>query len=123
MIISEQTIALDSLRFYAYHGVDPQEAVVGAWFTVSVAFKTNATAAIVSDNLDGTISYAMVADVIKAQMQIRSALLEHVAGRIAQALFEGIPTIKKVMVTVSKLNPPVAAPCKSASFTLTAENN
>ena len=123
MTILEQAIKIDSLRIYAFHGVDPQEAIVGAWYTVSVAMKADATAAILNDNLNGTINYALVTDVIKAQMQIRSALLEHVAGRIAQALFEEIPTLKKVTVTVSKLNPPVAAPCTSASFTLTAENN
>ena len=123
MKINEQTITLDNLRFYAYHGAEPQEAIVGAWYTVSIAMKADVTTAILNDDLNGTINYALVADVIKAQMQIRSALLEHVAGRIAQALFEEIPTLKKVTVTVSKLNPPVAAPCTSASFTLTAENN
>ena len=123
MKIKEQIITLDNLRFYAYHGAEPQEAIVGAWYTVSIAMKADVTTAILNDDLNGTINYALVADVIKAQMQIRSALLEHVAGRIAQALFEEIPTLKKVTVTVSKLNPPVAAPCTSASFTLTAENN
>ena len=121
MNIKEQTITLDSLRFYAYHGAEPQEAIVGAWYMVSISMKADVTDAIFSDNLNGTINYAKVAAIIKQQMEIRSALLEHVAGRIAQALFEGIPTIRKVTVTVSKLNPAVAAPCKSASFTLTAE--
>ena len=119
MQIKEQTITLDSLRFYAYHGVDPQEAIVGAWFTVSVELKTDATAAILSDNLDDTISYALVADVIKGQMQIRSALLEHVAGRIAQALLDSFGTLKTVTVTVKKENPPLGIPCKSSGFTLT----
>ncbi len=123
MTISEQTITLDSLRFYAYHGAEPQEAIVGAWYTVSISMKADATAAVNSDDLKGTISYATVADVIKEQMNIRSALLEHVAGRIAQSLLDGFPAIKKVTVSISKLNPPVAAPCLSASFTLTAEVN
>lgn len=123
MKITGQAITLDSLRFYAYHGADPQEAIVGAWFTVSVTLWTDASAAVKSDDLKGTISYATVADVIKEQMNIRSALLEHVAGRIAQSLLEGFPAIKKVTVSISKLNPPVAAPCLSASFTLTAEVN
>ena len=36
MKITEQTITLDSLRFYAYHGAEPQEAIVGAWYTVDI---------------------------------------------------------------------------------------
>jgi len=120
MIIREQSISLNGLRFYAYHGAEPQEAIVGAWYTVSVELKTDATAAILSDNLDGTISYALVADVIKAQMQIRSALLEHVTGRIAQALLNEFPSLNAVTITVCKENPPIGIPCQSSSFTLTA---
>ena len=120
MQIKEQTITLDSLRVYAYHGADPQEAIVGAWYTVRISMKTDVTAAILSDNLDGTINYALVADVIKAQMQIRSALLEHVAGRIAQALLNVFTGLVAVTVTVCKENPPIGIPCSSSGFTITA---
>ena len=120
MQIKEQTITLDSLRFYAYHGAEPQEAIVGAWYTVRISMKTDVTAAILSDNLDGTINYALVADVIKAQMQIRSALLEHVAGRIAQALLNVFTGLVAVTVTVCKENPPIGIPCSSSGFTITA---
>ena len=120
MQIKEQTITLDSLRFYAYHGAEPQEAIVGAWYTVSIAMKADVTAAILSDDLSGTINYAKVTDITKQQMAIRSALLEHVAGRIAQSLLNQFPTLQSVTVTVCKENPPVVIPCKSSGFTLTA---
>ena len=121
MVYREQSISLNGLRFYAYHGAEPQEAVVGAWYTVSVALKTDASAAISSDNLDGTISYALVADVIKKQMQIRSKLLEHVAGRIAQALMNEFGSLNAVRVTVCKENPPVGIPCRQSGFSLLVE--
>jgi dihydroneopterin aldolase len=117
MTISQQTITLDSLRFYAYHGAEPQEAIVGAWYTVSVSMKADATAAILNDDLNGTVNYAKVTDVVKLQMQIRSALLEHVAGRIANSILDSFPTVQSVTVTVSKVNPPVGTPCTAASFT------
>ena len=123
MTILEQAIKIDSLRIYAFHGVDPQEAIVGAWYTVSVTMKADATAAVLSDHLDGTVNYAKVAELVKAQMEIRSALLEHVAGRIAQSLLNEFPTLQSVTVTVNKENPPVGIPCKSSSFTLTAEKD
>ena len=123
MTIKEQTITLDSLRFYAYHGAEPQEAIVGAWYTVTVIMKADASTAILNDDLNGTINYALVADVIKAQMQIRSALLEHVAGRIAQSLLNEFPTLQSVTVTVSKENPPVGIPCRQSGFTITAERD
>ena len=120
MQIKEQAITLDSLRFYSYHGAEPQEAIVGAWYTVSIAMKADVTAAILSDDLNGTINYAKVTDITKQQMAIRSALLEHVAGRIAQSLLNEFPTLQSVTVTVCKENPPVGIPCKSSGFTLTA---
>ena len=121
MKITEQTITLDSLRFYAYHGAEPQEAIVGAWYTVDVCITADATLAIQSDDLSGTINYAQVAEVIKQQMQIRSALLEHVAGRIAQALLDSFPAINALTIKVCKENPPVCAPCTASGFTLTVE--
>lgn len=121
MKIKEQTITLDTLRFYAYHGAEPQEAIVGAWYTVSIAIKTDATDAILGDNLSGTINYAKVTEVIKQQMQIRSALLEHVAGRIANALLKDFPAINSLTVKVCKENPPVCTPCAASGFTLTVE--
>lgn len=121
MKIKEQTITLDSLRFYSYHGAEPQEAIVGAWYTVDVCITADATDAILNDNLSGTINYAKVTEIIKQQMQIRSALLEHVAGRIAQALLDAFPAISSLTVKVCKENPPVCAPCTSSGFTLTVE--
>ena len=120
MIIKEQTITLDSLRFYAYHGAEPQEAIVGSWYTVSVTMQTDATLAVQSDDLSGTINYAKVAEIIKQQMEIRSALLEHVAGRIARALFEKFSKLKGITVRVSKENPPLGIPCSKASVEITA---
>ena len=120
MKIKEQTITLDSLRFYAYHGAEPQEAIVGAWYTVSITIKTDATLAVQSDDLNGTINYAKVADITKQQMQIRSALLEHVAGRIANALLAAFPAIHSLTVKVCKENPPVGIPCSKASVEITA---
>ena len=121
MKIKEQTITLDSLRFYAYHGAEPQEAIVGAWYTVDISIRADATDAILNDNLNGTINYAKVTEIIKQQMQIRSALLEHVAGRIADALLDGFPAINSLTVKVCKQNPPVCAPCAASGFTLTVE--
>ena len=120
MKIKEQTITLDSLRFYAYHGAEPQEAIVGAWYTVDITIVADVTDAILNDNLSGTINYAKVADITKQQMQVRSSLLEHVAGRIANALLDAFPAISLLNVKVSKENPPVGIPCSKASVEITA---
>ena len=119
MKIKEQTITLTGLRFYAYHGAEPQEAIVGAWYTVDITIQADATDAILNDNLSGTINYAKVTDIIKAQMEIRSALIEHVAGRIANALITNFPAIESLTLTVCKEHPPVSATCTASCFRLT----
>ena len=121
MKIKEQTITLDSLRFYAYHGAEPQEAIVGAWYTVDISIKADATDAILNDDLNGTINYAKVTDVVKQQMQIRSALLEHVTGRIDNALLTEFPAINSLTVKVCKEHPPVCSPCAASGFLLIVE--
>ena len=85
MKITEQTITLDSLRFYAYHGAEPQEAIVGAWYTVDICMKADVTDAILNDNLSGTINYAKVAEAVKQQMQFTL----HDQRRKDMAIFKG----------------------------------
>lgn len=121
MRITEQSITVNGLRFYAFHGVDPQERIAGAWFTVDLYFELNAVPAIESDDLSGTASYADAAEIVKREMAVPSDLLEHVAGRIAKSLLAEMPLVQTVTVAVSKENPPVCAPCESSTFTLTAE--
>ena len=49
-------IELKSMRFYAYHGVDPQEIRVGNWFIVDLMVTVDLVQAIENDNLDSTIN-------------------------------------------------------------------
>ena len=87
---------------------------MGGWFTVDVTIKADATVAVESDDLNGTINYASVAAIVKEQMQIRSALLEHVAGRIAHAVQTAIPEVLSIDLKLTKCNPPMGADCAGA---------
>ena len=120
MKIQKQTITLNGLRFYAYHGVEPQEAIVGAWYSVSLQMDTYQTESVTSDSISDTINYAHTAAIVKQQMEIRSRLLEHAAGRIAHSLLDNFRTLQQVTVSVSKENPPIGIPCSSATVKITA---
>ena len=109
MTITTSTILLPQMKFHAYHGVMSQERLVGTQFSVSVEANVHFTKAILTDQLDGTISYADIYQAVKEEMSIPSALLEHVAGRIAQRLFKDFPTIETLKVEVMKQNPPMGA--------------
>lgn len=114
--IHMMTITLDSLRFYAYHGVGAQERIVGNDFEVTLSVQIPATA---SDDLASTVSYADLAEVVRREMSVPSDLIEHVAVRISRAVEAEFPAVAGGSVKVAKLKPPIpGAELRSASVTL-----
>lgn len=107
-------IFIDKARFYAYHGVMEQERRVGAEYTVSVSVYYDFGKAAETDNLDDTISYAIIFNKVKEEMAIPSRLLENVAYRIAQSIKREFPQVEHVEVEVVKCNPPMGATCQGA---------
>ena len=114
-------ILLKDLKFYAHHGVDPQETTVGAYFTVNLKIKTGFTNAMQTDALEGTISYADIYNAVKEEMQQPSQLLEHASGRILQRLFRDFPSITGIHLELIKDNPPMGAECSGAGVEIYQE--
>lgn len=104
-------IYLNGLKFYAYHGVLPQENKVGAEYTVDVRLSVDFSEAARTDNLKKTINYADVFELIKIEMQIPSLLIEHLSYRIAQKLLQSFPSLREVKINLYKQNPPIGANC------------
>ena len=100
-------IVLEKMRFHAFHGVMPEETVVGGEYEVSLSLDVDFSQAMATDDLEGTINYAVVYDLVKKEMHVPSKLIEHVAGRILQSVKQRFPQIEEIEVKVSKLNPPV----------------
>ena len=71
-----------------------------------------------SDNVDDTLNYAEIFEIINKEMQKPSCLLENVAGRIGKSIFEAMPEIESLDITVAKANPPMGADLDSASVEL-----
>lgn len=121
MTITKTEIRLQGLRFYAYHGVLPQERQVGGHYTVDATLQlTGADSAIHDDELSGTVNYAEAYAIISREMQTPSALIEHVAGRILRAVFAAFPLVCAATIEVRKDTPPMGADCAGCSVRLTA---
>jgi len=112
--LTHSSIFIDRMKVYAYHGVMEQERVVGGDFEVSLWVDYDYSYALDSDELDDTISYADLCDIVRRVMATPSKLLEHVAGRIAHTVKSSYPQTKRVGVKVVKLNPPMGVDCKGA---------
>ena len=106
------------MRLYAYHGVMPQERVVGGEYVVNLDVSAHVAEAIKSDQVDDTIDYAEMRNIVVREMAIPSQLLEHVAGRIAKALFDAFTKIEEVEIDICKVTPPFGGDCDGAGVKL-----
>ena len=120
MKIESYKIELSNMRFYAYHGVLPQENVVGAWYIVDLTVTVDNVDSISSDNLGSTINYAEIYDVVREEMKINSKLLEHVCGRIMSKLFERFSSIVAAEISLKKEAPPLGGDGLSSAVRIKA---
>ena len=102
-------IILKGVKLFAYHGVDPQENRVGSYFYIDLVLTTVFSHAALTDQLEGTVSYADVFERVKQEMNIPSKLLEHVCQRIAQRLFDDFKTVSALDIQLTKENPPMGS--------------
>ena len=109
------TICINSMEFYSFHGHFREERIVGNKFLVDLTIETDMKIPAESDNLKDAVNYQRVYEIVKHQMEIKSHLLEHIAGRILDAIYAEIEGIKKVTVKVSKMNPPMGGKIGSVS--------
>lgn len=109
-------VFIDRMRLHAYHGVMEQERNVGADFEVSLRVHCDFKKAMETDNIACTVSYADLYRVVSEQMLQPSKLLEHVAGRIANAVMQLSPLVTGLWLRITKINPPMGADCDGAGI-------
>ena len=114
MHLTESYICLHEVRFYAFHGVMPQERSVGGEFFVSVKVGYPLEKAMSSDDVADTLNYAELYELVKKEMMLPSSLLEHVMGRIVEALEKAFPKVTSVEVKIKKVNPPMGSDSNGA---------
>lgn len=111
-------IQIEGMEFYAFHGHYKEERIVGNRFLVDLTIETDMDTPMESDNLKDAVNYQEAYETIRAEMEKKSYLLEHIAGRILDSLFTRLPGINKATVKVSKMNPPVGGKIYSVSAVL-----
>ena len=111
-------IELEGMEFKAYHGCLEQEKVRGNSFTVDFRGELDLSAAVLSDNLNDTLNYAEIYDIVAEEMSIPSELIENVAGRIVHGIEKRFPELISFSVRVSKKRPPVDGVAQWSRVTL-----
>lgn len=123
MKLMSSKIYLRNVRFHAFHGVLPQEGIVGNDYLVNLVLDYDFSSAMKTDDLQGTLNYAEVYQKVREEMAVPSKLLEHAAGRIAHRLFSDFPEIQKLQLSITKVNPPMGADSDGAGVEVVLTND
>lgn len=102
-------IEISGLRLYGRHGVASQERRVGNEFVFDLHLSYPFEQGAVRDDLEKTINYAEIVEVVKKVNAEPSALIENVAWRLKETLTAMFPAISTGMIRVAKVKPPIPA--------------
>ena len=116
-------IKLKNIRTYSYHGCLIEEGKIGSDYTVNLEVKTDLRKSSITDNLSDTVDYVLLNRIVVEEMAIRSDLLEHVAHRIIMRIFEEVPEISRIIVAVSKINPPIGGDVEAVTIEMEEYRN
>lgn len=101
------SITLEGMTFYAYHGVNPEERELGQRFVVDLTVEADLSAPGQSDELSDTVDYSEVYRAVKAVVEGETYnLLEAVAEAVARRVLASFPVVA-VRARVTKPSPPI----------------
>ncbi len=107
MTEAHDTVFLQGLTFFGYHGVRPEERTTGQRFQVDVEVTADVRRAGSTDDLTDTVNYAQVFRTVREIMEgeprnLMETLAEAIAGRVLAE-----HPAQAVRVRISKLGPPL----------------
>ncbi len=103
-------IIIKGLKFFAFHGVNPEEKEQGQDFIFDIELYVNMQRACESDNVEDTVSYAKVVKTVRRVFTAEKYdLLEKCARVVADAILDEYERVFMVDVTLKKPNAPVSA--------------
>ena len=104
-------LTLKGLSYRGKHGYHEEERIEGNDFEVDLVFWADLDRAGRSDELSHTLDYQRAEQLVREIMEGPSLkLIETLAHRIGEKLFDELQEIEKLQVKVRKLNPPLPSP-------------
>jgi dihydroneopterin aldolase len=112
-------IKVENIRIFANHGCLSEETKIGSDYRVDLEVKANLQPSAKSDLLSETVDYVFLNRIIREEMLKPSHLLETVARRILDRVFNEDKLVKKATVCISKLNPPIGGDVEMVTIKMT----
>lgn len=113
-----QTVQVNGIKLYAYHGCLPEEAKIGGHYIVNIEVTTDFSKSFDSDDLNDTVDYVVINQIVKEEMAIRSKLIEHVGYRIFTRLKSEVDNILKSRIQIIKISPPINGDVENVAITI-----
>ena len=114
-------ITVEGIRIFASHGHLPEEAKLGGHFIVNVWVTVDTSEVEKTDDLNHTVDYVKIIEIVQEQMSIRANMIEVPAKRIVDAILL-LQKVQKVKVEVQKIQPPINATFDKISVTNKGQN-
>ncbi|GAB6992587.1 dihydroneopterin aldolase [Paenibacillus pini] len=98
---------MSRMEYYGYHGVFAEERKLGQRYYIDLELEMELRAAGESDDLNLTVNYAEVHEVVKKVVETESfQLIEALCERIASVVLDTYTSINAITVKVTKPHPP-----------------
>lgn len=112
------TVQLHNLIFSGRHGIFEEERLTGNTFEVhlDVMYDDKGNP---FDSLDNTVDYSGLFEIVQQRMQVAAPLLEKICERIIRKIRHQYPFVKKVSVSIYKLQAPIGNFQGKAGVTMT----
>lgn len=116
---AQQRVAMAQARFFAYHGVYPQEQIIGTPFVVDIEVMFDRELQVAAEeDLDRTVNYAELYDIARDEMAKPRKLLETVTETILLSVRTQFPFVNHIRVCITKQNPPFGGDVAQARVAL-----
>ena len=111
-------VSLEGMEFHAFHGFYAFERENGNDFVVDVHVTTDFQAAAQTDDLSGTVNYETIYEIVSAEMEVPTKLLERLAQRMINRMFAAFSLAMKIEISIAKKNPPIEGKIKQSRITM-----
>lgn len=108
-------ISLLGMKFHAFHGVYPEEKLIGGEYLLDVIIETDIEDAGDEDDLSQTMNYEAIHQICKGVMQNPMDLLEAVVLNLKDELQHHFTEMDALSIKISKVNPPLSGQVASAT--------
>lgn len=115
-------ILIEGMEFYAFHGVYPEENRIGTRYTVDLRL-TVADCSGADDDIESTVNYESVYQLVAHEIHHNSKLIEHLASRILDGIHGQFPIVLRSVITLYKYNPPLGGKIQRVGITLEKTKN